>query len=108
MEYTAATKAMTEALRRGASLEAALRAFALETESTVDDRVVSGAVDAVESIAQAARMIAARALTMGLIIQGVADAIEEKTPEAREGVAEFSKFAAEVADLLDSLTIRDQ
>lgn len=107
VEYGGATKALVASLKRGESLEAGLRAFAAETESEIDDQIVDGAIDAIEEIADAARMVAARALTVSLLLHRLSTEVEERTPEARGKVEDFSRLAAELARVLDGLTIRD-
>jgi hypothetical protein len=107
IEYGGAAKAMTAALKKGKSLEFALRAFAAETESEIDDGIVDGAIEAIEALESFTRTVAVKALTASLLVEQLSNAAQEKTPELREGISKVSTTAAEIAEFLDGLQIRD-
>ena len=107
VEYGGAAQELVASLKRGDSLEASLRAFAAETENEIDDKIVEGAVEAIEELAHLLRTVAVKALVASSLIQTLSDTIEENTPAAREKAGALSSTAAGLAEFLDSLTIRD-
>ena len=106
-EYKSAVAVFNKALADGESLEAALRAFAAETENTVDDRAVDGAIDGIEQAEEFARMVAARSLTVDAVIDQTVRKIAEEAEDVKVAISKGRDIAGDLADFLDGLQIRD-
>jgi hypothetical protein len=106
-EYTGAVKALRESLDRGESLEAALRAFAAETESTVDDVAVDQAVEAIEQLSEIVTMLAARSITAELAIDQTVRTIAEEAEDVKVVISKGRDISQDIVEFLDGLRIRD-
>ena len=106
-EYRGAVKEFGARLEQGESIEDALRAFAAETESTIDDKVVDGAIEAIEELSLLARKIAAQSVEVSSLIKQASDMISDGTPDARGKVEDLGRASHEVALFLESLLSKD-
>lgn len=109
METSRAAGAAKQALQDGKPLADAVRAFADETETELDDRAVDELIDGTEQLVIFAREAAVLALKWAPrldasagrgIAQGrrVLDWAEGNLPELRNGLASFARGASRVAN----------
>jgi hypothetical protein len=109
METSRAASAARQSLRSGAPLAEAVRAFARETETDLDDRVVEELIDGTEQVVELARQAAITALKWAprldtsaarAISQGrrLLDWAEEHLPDLRNGLTKFARGASRVAN----------